>query len=132
MFGKFRKGKNGIAIKPSKKKVRGPSLTEAQAQLLGDIKKVKNMVDSLDRAVTQFQKGFSIAQEKYNCHQFQLIQQDLESILMHIKDLEENGPKESHREVPLEESEMNEPLEVQFGVKLAQQMKEDSQKTSEI
>lgn len=90
-----------------KPKIEFDDMTEQQQALLGDISKVRKMVDNFKETTVIYQKKFDEVMIAYNCHQFQLIAQDLESILQHISSLETEGPVTAHKDIPLEESEMS-------------------------
>lgn len=80
-------------------------MTNEQKLLLADTIAFKQMVESCDSMMLKFEDAFKGAKEKYNCLQVQRIMQDIVSIRDHIKDLQENGPKEAEKEIPLEDSE---------------------------
>lgn len=73
---------------------------------MGDIKK---LVNNLKYTANVYKKTFEGVCGEFNCRQFQMIGQDLASILMHIDDIETNGPDDAHEDIPLEKSEI--PLE---------------------
>lgn len=78
---------------------------EARTLLLKKVAAAKKIAENLaDTSRTYIQAIKSINKE-FSCLQFQLIHQDLESIIMHVEDLEANGPKEAHSEVSLAESQ---------------------------
>ena len=84
----------------------GPTKEEAEEQLVRELMASKKVVENINDSCDIFLKAMQGIRKKYDCLQFQLIEQDLESILGHIDNLQENGPMEAHRDVPLEESEM--------------------------
>lgn len=95
-------------VESGKIKSPGPTLTQAQEELAGDLSKIKKIVDNLKKTSNTFKDTFETINEKYNCAQFQFIVQDLESICQHIDSLETVGPQPAHEEIPLEQSELNE------------------------
>lgn len=81
-------------------------MSPEQKALLHDTVAFKQMVESCDSIAERFVKSFESAKKKYNCRQVQYILQDLESIRSHIASLQEDGPIEADKEIPLEDSEL--------------------------
>jgi len=82
-------------------------------ELLDDITKVKRCIEGIGQVAGVCKNSLKNIDSTYNCFQFQLMIQDFESILMHIEDLQNSGPKPVQREVPLEESEITEEQELE-------------------
>ena len=92
---------------------------DAQKKVLNDdIHAVKRCVEGVGKVAEVCRNSMQKIDERYACLQFQLIIQDLESILMHIEDLEVNGPKAPHSDVPLSESEISEEEELEDNIGL--------------
>lgn len=71
----------------------------------------KNMVDTINSAIDHFEKAgkkITEASEILLCRQLQMISIDLSSIADHIQDFATHGPKEPWKEIPLEDSEVQE------------------------
>ncbi len=100
MTRKLKKGKLKLVDDGNKK--------EAQEQLVRELMAVKKVIENIKDSSVIFQNALEGMNEKYKCLQFQLILQDLESIITHIDSLETDGPKTPHSEVPIEDSEMSE------------------------
>jgi hypothetical protein len=82
-------------------------------ELLDDITKVKRCVEGIGQVAGVCKNSLKKIDDRYNCFQFQLMIQDFESILMHIEDLQNVGPKPVQKEIPLEESEITEEQELE-------------------
>jgi len=76
----------------------------------------KKTIENLKKTAAIYKNVFEGITGEFNCRQFQMIGQDLASILIHIHDLEENGPSKAHKDIPLEDSviEMSEAEENQL------------------
>ena len=85
--------------------------TDAQVLLYKKVQAAKKIIDGLEKTTKIYIKAVDNMNVEFKCLQFQLIEQDLESIIRHIEDLNANGPREPHNEVSLADSE--EPLEAE-------------------
>ena len=89
----------------------GKHMDAQKKELSDDIHAVKRCVEGVGKVAEVCKGSMERIDGRYKCLQFQLIIQDLESILMHVDDLETNGPKVPHSEIPLSESEITEEQE---------------------
>lgn len=81
---------------------------EQQELLAKKVLAVKKIMDNMKKSVGIFSQAITNINSEFKCLQFQMIQQDLESILNHIDSLETEGPKVAHAEVSLKDSEISE------------------------
>ncbi len=79
-------------------------------RIISDMIATKKIVENLKSTVEIYEAQMVNINKRFSCLQFQLIVQDLNSILHHIESLETKGPSPAHEEIPLEKSEM-EPTE---------------------
>lgn len=66
----------------------------------------------LEKTIPDLRAAVNKMHEKVPCKQFQLMVQDLDSIVLHLNDLKYNGPSEPYIDIPLEDSETNEELPI--------------------
>lgn len=66
----------------------------------------------LEKTIPDLRAAVNKMHEKVPCKQFQLMVQDLDSIVIHLNDLKYNGPSEPYIDILLEDSETNEELPI--------------------
>jgi len=90
------------------KKYNNQKKKEAEDALKADLVKMKKVIENINDTCGIFRATMIKINEKFKCYQFQMIEQDLESIMLHIEDVEKNGPRAAQEEIPLEDSEVSE------------------------
>lgn len=105
-----RKVKLGL-VKSNNIKANAKSKFTAQELLVRKLMATKKTIKNIEKTCKIYKNAMEGITGEFNCRQFQMIGQDLESILVHIQDLEDNGPDKAHDEIPLEDSEESVPEE---------------------